>query len=292
MKIQRPLTALLFLSVANAAVLKQETLDAWDTYVRQVDAGAAKAASGSSFLWTDQSQERRQQIRAGEIVAAPAVTHSPRHIPSGLIHHWIGAEFIPGVKLDDVFSVVRDYDAYPRYYRPNVIDSRSALRNGVEDQFSLVLANRSFLVKAALESDYRTLYSRVDERRCYAISSAVRMREVEDYGEPGEHQLPDGQGSGYIWRLHSITRFEERDGGVYVELEAIALSRDMPASLGWLVEPIVRRISRNSLLLSLRQTRDAVTGQRERLLTAAPSHGQSPSQPSGLLPGAFGLKLQ
>ncbi len=61
-----------------------------------------------------------------------------------------------------------------------------------------------------------------------------------------------------IWRLFGITRYLERDGGVYLEVEVIGLSRDIPASLRWLVEPIARRISRGSLSTSLRQTENAV----------------------------------
>ena len=55
-----------------------------------------------------------------------------------------------------------------------------------------------------------------------------------------------------------MTRYEEREGGVYIEIEAIALSRDIPASLRWLVEPVVRRVAKASLTNSLQQTRDAV----------------------------------
>jgi hypothetical protein len=64
----------------------------------------------------------------------------------------------------------------------------------------------------------------------------------------------------------SITRLEERDGPVYIGLEAIALSRDVPISLRWIVDPIVRRVSRNSLEISLRQTERAV--QSRAALTA------------------------
>ena len=45
---------------------------------------------------------------------------------------------------------------------------------------------------------------------------------------------------------------------MYVELEAIALSRDIPGSLRWMVEPIVRRVSRSALVVSLQETADAV----------------------------------
>ena len=45
---------------------------------------------------------------------------------------------------------------------------------------------------------------------------------------------------------------------MYVEMEAIALSREIPFSLRWVVEPVVRRVSRSSLLTSLNQTSEAV----------------------------------
>ena len=84
------------------------------------------------------------------------------------------------------------------------------------------------------------------------------MREIENYGASNQRELTDGQGKCLLWRFFSIARFEEREGGVYVELEAIALSREIPVSLRWVIEPIVNRLSRSSLMASLRQTEDAV----------------------------------
>ena len=84
------------------------------------------------------------------------------------------------------------------------------------------------------------------------------IQEVADYGAAAEYLLSEDHGKGIIWRLYSFARYEERDGGVYIELEAIALSRDVPATLRWVVDPIVRRVSRSSLATSLHQTADAV----------------------------------
>ena len=98
------------------------------------------------------------------------------------------------------------------------------------------------------------------------------MREIEKYGQKGEYLQPAGQGRGFIWELHSIARYEERDGGVYLELEAIALTRSIPPSLRWVVNPVVNHLSINSLTTSLRQTRDAVIAlpqQPERLTSCA-----------------------
>jgi hypothetical protein len=40
----------------------------------------------------------------------------------------------------------------------------------------------------------------------------------------------------------------------------MALTRDIPAAVRFAVDPVVRRVSRNSLLISLQQTKEAVCG--------------------------------
>jgi hypothetical protein len=124
----------------------------------------------------------------------------------------------------------------------------------LEDRFSMVLVNNSLLVGTALAGDYKCRYVRLSGRRWYSISESTRVQEIEDSGTATQHMLREGEGKGLLWRLLSITRFEERDGGVYIELEAIALTRDIPVSLRWMVAPIVRRMSRSSLVTSLRQS--------------------------------------
>lgn len=49
----------------------------------------------------------------------------------------------------------------------------------------------------------------------------VVRRQPEECGAPSRHALPEGHGSGIIWRLLSITRYFERDGGVYIGVEAM-----------------------------------------------------------------------
>ena len=98
----------------------------------------------------------------------------------------------------------------------------------------------------------------LDDRRWYSIAHTTRMREIRRYAQPGAQELPSDQGSTYIWRIYSFARFEGRDGGVYVELEVIVLSRDIPVAVRWVVNPIVRRVSKNAMLTSLRQMEEAV----------------------------------
>jgi hypothetical protein len=247
-------------AVSQAAELKEETLKAWNEYVRATNSHMQERLQpGKQFLWIDEAPDRRSQTRGGEILVFGVGTHNPKRVPSGLIHHWIGAAFIPNTKLDDVFGVVRDYSRYKEFYKPAVIDSKPVSQVGTHDNFSILLLNKAVLRRTALESEYESSYFQIDAKRWYGVVSATRMQEIDDYGESGEHKLPLDEGGGYIWRLYSISRFEEHDGGVYVELEAIALSRDIPFSFRWIVDPIVRRVSRDAIVTSLRQTSNAAS---------------------------------
>jgi hypothetical protein len=97
----------------------------------------------------------------------------------------------------------------------------------------------------------------VDRTRWYSRSSTSRIAEVENAGKPSERELPPGHDHGFLWRLNSYWRFEERDGGVYVECEAVSLTRDVPAGLGWLINPIIRSLPRQSLENTLVSARKA-----------------------------------
>jgi hypothetical protein len=242
-----------------AADLRPEAVQQWNDYVKAVDArNREHVSAGPSFLLSDDAAGLAAKLRTGEIVVAPAGPHVPMKVASGLIHDWIGAAFIPNATLCDVLPLVRNYDRYKFFYEPNVIESKATTSTESKDQFSMVLINKSVVAKTAIDSDYEASYVRVDEHRWYSVTDTTRIQEIADYDTPSQHILPENHGTGLIWRLHSFTRFEERDGGVYIEVEAIALSRDVPLALRWMVDPIVRRVSRSALTTSLRQTESAV----------------------------------
>ena len=59
---------------------------------------------------------------------------------------------------------------------------------------------------------------------------------------------------GYVWRQIGIERLEERDGGVYVELETIVLSRGIPAGFHWLIKPLADELPRKLMRTRLSTT--------------------------------------
>jgi hypothetical protein len=109
-----------------------------------------------------------------------------------------------------------------------------------------------------LNTEHDVRYVRLDRARWYSKSFTTRIAEVEDPG-PNERELPPGNDHGFMWRLNTFWKFEERDGGVYLECQAISLTRDVPVGLGWLINPIIRSLPRESLTNTLRETRQALT---------------------------------
>jgi hypothetical protein len=242
-------------TLSRGAELKQDTLVYWDAYL---DAVRSQIDPQKPFLWIDQKPERLQRVREGEILVSSAGKENPKPVDSGLIHDWMGAVFLPGAGIEDVLSAVRDYGNYKVYYKPTVVDSRLLNRYGPCEEYSMRVVNKEAVTETALEMEYETCYSKIDDRRWYSVTRTTRVQELRHYGRPNEQELQPDHGSGFIWRLYSVARYEQRDGGTYVEVEAIALSRDIPTALRWAVNPIVRRVSKNSMLLSLQETKEAV----------------------------------
>jgi hypothetical protein len=246
-------------STLSATDLSQQTLKAWDEYIRGADSRMNQRLAGTTtFLWIDESPGRRERVQQGEILVEPVRKDSPEKVPEGLIHDWLGAVFIPNATINSVFAMLNDYDRYDRFYNPAVSNAKLLDISGATRRFSLVLTEKAPFVNAAIASDYTSRTIQFDKQHWYTVTYSTRIQQIDNYGQAGEHELPPDKGAGYIWRLYSIERFEERDGGVYTELEAIALSRNIPFDLQWLVKPILQHLPRSSMVATLQKTREAV----------------------------------
>ena len=268
MKTSKPVIATIVLTACAtqnvlAGDLRSGTLVAWNSYLKEADFQMQGRAAGRlPFLWMDESTDRAARVLRGEVVVAPAAAGGAQAVPDGLVHDWVGAIFIPGASIDGLWAVLHNYDNYRHMYRPAVASSRTLACGDTSQEFQMVWQRQVLFVNAAMQGHYQVHDVRLDARHGYSVAEAVEVREIEGYGHAGEHLLPPDTGSGFIWRIRSVARFEERDGGVYLELEAMALTRDIPASLAWVVNPIVNHLSINSLTTTLRQTRDAVISSR------------------------------
>jgi hypothetical protein len=256
--------ALLALGVsqAGAADLNPETAKAWKDYVASAHAQMqTRLGPTACFLWSDENADRVRRLRGGEILVTPVDERTPRRVPGGLIHHWLGAMFIPEVTLAEVLETIRDYSRYTEYY-PSIVSSRLIAREGLTDHVTSIERHQAMFSRIALDADVSTIYVELNEKKAYSESSTTRLQQIQNYGGRGQHELEPSAPKAYLWALSTVGRFEERDGGVYLELEGMALSRDIPNSLHWLVDPFVRQASMAAMAASLRQTRYAVLGDR------------------------------
>ncbi len=256
---------------AGAADLNPDTAKAWEQYIGSARAQMqARLGATACFLWSEESDGRLQRLRGGEILVTPVDEQTPRRIPGALIHHWLGAVFIPEVALTQVLGTLRDYSRYTQYF-PTIVSSTLVAREGPTDHVTSIERHQAMFSKIALDAEVSTVYSDAGEKRAYSESYTIRLQQIQNYGGRSQHELEPNASKAYLWALSTISRYEERDGGVYLELDGMALSRDIPNSLRWLVDPFVRQASMAAMATTLRQTRDAVLGERSKSPGKLPS---------------------
>jgi hypothetical protein len=241
--------------------LQPHTVEAFDRYARSAEMRLDQQSHSPAYLWVDGAPNRRTRVQRGEAIAEPYSGAADTEVPGGSIHDWIGAVFIPGATLAKTLAMAQDYDSHKAIYKPEVQDSKLIKRSGDEFQVYLRLLKKE-VITVVLNTNHDVRYFPLDRGRCYSQSHSTRIAEVDNPGEPDEREMQPGRDHGFLWRLNSYWRFEERDGGVYVECEAISLTRSVPVGLGWLVNPIVRALPRESLANSLRTMRQALSAER------------------------------
>jgi len=91
-------------------------------------------------------------------------------------------------------------------------------------------------------------------RRDTLIATGTKHRA----GQAHEHALGAADEHGFLWRMNTYWSYEERDGGLYMQIESVSLSRSVPTGLGWAVRPFVESVPRESMEFTLRSTCNAL----------------------------------
>jgi hypothetical protein len=271
--VSRPLVVavclLSFGRTALAADLKQKTTDAFNKYVAATEARmAAELKPDGKFLYPDYpaphpSEEMRDayaRLRRGEILVErqeARLDGKEVDVPDGMVHHWVGIVFIPGANLAQVLAVAQDYDHRAELYKPEITAARIISHHGDDFKIFMRLYQKRFTT-VIFNTEYDVHWGHVDDKKRYSHSISTRVAQVEDPQQPDGAEIPVGHGSGYLWRLNTYWRFEEKDGGVYVQCEALSLSRDIPYAFAWLIKPLVTKIPKQSLNRALGRTREVV----------------------------------
>ena len=274
----------LLAAFAAAAELKQETIQAFDQYVKVTEEErAAKMRKSGAFLWIDSQDDalRKQlheRLARGEVVTKRLETRDdnrPIRIPHGLVHHWVGTIFIPRATLPQTMALMENYPTYPQLFSFGVGRSQvlSQEKNHSQVQLRMFREARS---PVFYNVDLDDRYSRVDANHGHLRSRSTRIAELADVGKPTEHELPVGNDRGLLWRLNLDWSCQEENGGVFLQIELIALSRGVPAIIAWLANPYIQSIPQQYLEKVLQAMRSGVAAQTTPHATP-PSPSPKPS---------------
>lgn len=236
--------------------LKADLQQQYDAYIAATEARIRREVQSSPYLWSEQTPERWLRVRGGDVVVQPRNARGNTAVGNGLLHDWVGAVFVPGATLSKVLAVLQNCSRHKDYYRPEVVDCRQLSHDGNTWKLRYRIVKRYFITVVA-DNDQAVDYHLLSSTRATSRSVATRIVEVKDAGKSTEREIDPRKESTIVWRLNTYWRLEEQDGGVYVECEAISLTRAAPLGLGWLVNPIIRSLPGASLAHLLEGTRDA-----------------------------------
>ena len=240
---------------AGAVELKPETIEAFDKYV-----AAAESRIQSSYHAGLRLPDG-PRLRGGAIAVEPAQGNGLIDLKGGgLIEDWIGAAFIPEVKLASVLAVAQDYAHHKDFYKPEVADTLLRHRQGNDFSVYMRIVKSKLFLTDVLNTEHEIRFFPLDARRWYSIARSTRVAEVANPGKPGERELPVGRDRGLLWRINGYWYFEEKEGGVYVQCESITLTRDVPFGMGKVFEPFIHGLPSESLHNGLEKTRRAALG--------------------------------
>jgi hypothetical protein len=262
-------TALLLLSAPPLAMAQPalEAVAAFNAYADTVKSRLAQQHRSDDTFLATASDPRTETVRLrnGELIVGRVVDRIPdqpfsssaAEFSGSLLHHWRGTAFVPGATAADFERLMQNFPAYPRYFSPQVLQAALIARSGDRMQASMRVRQQHVLT-VVMDITYDIDYARLDKQHGYSVSRSTRIAEIDSPGTASERALNAGEEHGFLWRLNTYWSYEEKDGGLYLQIESLSLTRSIPHGLGWVIRPYIESIPRESLQFTLRSTCNAL----------------------------------
>lgn len=207
------------------------------------------------------SADKQARLRSGEVIIEQLTPASGAETAGSLLHHWRGTEFVRGVRAADFNRIIRDYANYPRYFAPQVL-SANLISRGRERLQATMRVRQHRGITVVMDTAYDITDGQLDPQHGYSIARSTKIAEIASPGTPSEHALSPSEAHGFLWQLNTYWSYEEQDGGLYLQIETISLTRSIPAGLKWVIGPYVESIPRESMEFTLRAACNALRQQR------------------------------
>lgn len=235
-------------------------LSAFDSYSNTVETRLAQQhRSAEAFLAPPAADPKRAEarLRRGELIIERLAPSTAADFSGAMLHHWRGTAFAPEAKAADFERLMRDFDSYPQHFAPQVLQAGVLTQKGDRMQTSMRV-RQHHVITVVMDSTYDIIFGRLDPQHGHSISHSTRITEIDSPGTNAEYPLNATEEHGFLWRLNTWWSYEERDGGLYLQIEAVSLTRSIPRGLGWAIKPYVESIPRESLEFTLRAARNAL----------------------------------
>ena len=170
---------------------------------------------------TPQNEKLLQQ---GELIIEPLTPLTGTALPGALLHNWRGTAFVAGAKVADFERLMRDISAYPQHFSPEVLQAKLLKQQGDNLQ-ALMRIRQRHVITVVMDTTYDITFGRLDEQHGYSLSRSVRISEIGSPGTALERALSPDEEHGFLWRQNTYWSYEERDGGLYMQIESVSLSQ-------------------------------------------------------------------
>jgi hypothetical protein len=229
----------------------------FDSYIRAVETRLAAQHSSCNFVAGIADARTTARLRSGELIIENLTPAHGPELPGAMLHHWRGTAFVPGATAAAFEGLMRNFAAYQRWYAPEVISGRVLARQG--DGYQVVMrVEQKHVITVMMDTSYEVTFVRSNPRSGYSVSRSVQITEIDNPGTARERPLRPDEEHGFLWRLNTYWTYEQRDGGLYLQIETVSLTRTVPIGLGWAVGPFVESVPRDSMEFTLRKTREAL----------------------------------
>jgi hypothetical protein len=235
-----------------------EAVTAFNAYVKTVESRLAQQhQSQDGFLSPPLTPQDEKRLHQGELLIEPITPVTGSALPGALLHDWRGTAFAPGATVADFERLMKNINAYPQYFSPQVLQAKLLSQQGDRLQ-AFMRVRQHHVITVVMDTSYDITFGRLDAQHGYSLSRSTKISEIDSPGTASEHAVPAGEEHGFLWRQNTYWTYEERDGGLYMQIESVSLSRSVPTGLGWIVGPFIEKIPRESLEFTLRSTCNAL----------------------------------
>jgi len=256
------LCGLLILVAAPGCLAAEPTaadISGFTAYIGAVESRLDRQHRSQNFFlaavaWGPQTETR---LRQGDLIVERLTPTSGTDLPGALLHHWRATAFAPGATAADFDRLMRDFSDWPQTFSPQVVQAKLIAQNDGRLQASMRVRQKH-VITVVMDTAYDISFGQLDPQHGYSISRSTHISEIAAPGTASERALNSSEEHGFLWRQNTYWSYEQRDGGLYLQIESVSLTRSIPTGLGWAVRPFVDSVPRESLEFTLRSVTNAI----------------------------------